>query len=255
VSGLLAGMASNDWRSRGRRRSRVMTKRVLTTGWPTTPPLVDGDAAVATFAARLPGQNPAIVLRTSKLIGLDCDTPEGLEQITRLRLPQTLTAQSSAPHKRHFYFRPPAGLERVPFVAFRFEKQGLTADQQRYLVCPPATHPSGTTYRFLPERGDMIAEMPLETYDLLVGHAKREQHEARERLAAQPGAKVREGNRRTSVFRFAAALRRWHGNDRDAILEHANLWNQVVGQLQRCTEGRWRNGTRRHPSRLRHPTQ
>src|SRR5947208_5664433 len=70
-------------------------KRVVTKGWPSTPPLVDSDAAVATFAERSAEHNPVIVLRPSKLIGLDCDTPEGFEHIARLGLPATLTAQSS----------------------------------------------------------------------------------------------------------------------------------------------------------------
>jgi hypothetical protein len=201
-------------------------KRVLTRGWPTTAPLVSAEDGVAEFAAREEHSNPAIVLRPSNLIGIDCDTAEGLEELQRLGLPKTLTARSSAEHKRHYYFRPPPKLETVPYVAFRFERDRVSADRERYLVCPPALHPSRAVYAFLPAHGAEIAELPADVYTRLVERATREAKEQRARLAAESGTKVREGQRRDTVFRYACMLRRWHGDDREAIQEHAFCWNE-----------------------------
>src|SRR5829696_8250209 len=62
-------------------------KRVLTRGWPTTAPYVSAQGAVAEFAAHEEHSNPAIVLRPSNLIGIDCDTAEGLMELDKLALP------------------------------------------------------------------------------------------------------------------------------------------------------------------------
>src|SRR3954451_13413436 len=89
-------------------------------GWDKTEPLPDGLFGSALLAGRGRTHNPAVVLRTSNLIGLECDTVEGLEQVRALDLPETVTVRSSADYKRHFWFRPANG--RHEYAAFRFEE-------------------------------------------------------------------------------------------------------------------------------------
>jgi hypothetical protein len=202
-------------------------KRVTTTGWHTTLPLPDGDFGAALIANRGRAHNPVIVLRPSGLIGVECDTPADLERIERLQLPATATVRSSKPYKRHLYFRPPAELEALPFVGFRFESGELTADAGRYFVAPPAIHKDGTLYEFLPERAiDEIgfATMPASVYRDLARQARGSQAETRTQLQEDPAAKVLPGRRRDMLFRYACALRRWTA-DRAEIAEAVHRWN------------------------------
>jgi Bifunctional DNA primase/polymerase, N-terminal len=112
-------------------------------GWPDTARLPDGPFGSALFKHHLPDRNPAVVLRASGLVGVDCDTETRLEELRALGLPPTVTVRSSEPYKLHYWFRPPGG--RVPeFAAFRFEDAGVTADKDRLFLVPPARHPSGT---------------------------------------------------------------------------------------------------------------
>jgi hypothetical protein len=202
-------------------------KRVITTGWHTTFPLPDGDFGAALVANRGRSRNPAIVLRPSGLIGVECDTPADLERIEGLNLPATATVRSSKPWKRHFYFRPPAELEALPFVGFRFESGELTADAGRYFVAPPAIHKDGTLYEFLPGRAiDEIgfATMPAGLYRELARQARGSQAETRTQLQEDPAAKVLPGRRRDMLFRYACALRRWTA-DREEIAQAVHTWN------------------------------
>jgi hypothetical protein len=202
-------------------------KRVTTEGWQHTTPLVSGDLGETIFGQGT-AKNPAVVLRPSGLVGIDCDTEGGLARIAALGLPETVTVCSSKPYKRHYWWRPPPELEQLPFVAFRFEDAGLGADAGRYFLVPPAFHPSGATYRFLdghaPDEIE-IAEMPIEVYRRLVDEHDRKESAEREKLQVDPDAKVREGQRRETVFRFASMLRRWTA-DEDAIAEAAMRWNE-----------------------------
>jgi len=206
--------------------SRGDPKAVATAAWQTTRPLADPGFAAGLFAVRGQTRNPAVTARTSNLILLDCDTPEGIAELQALSLPATLTVRSSADYKRHLYFRPPARAERLPFVGFRLEQEGFTGDVNRYLVCPPAIHPNGTTYEFLSGLGPgevEIAELPLAVYQELVRRAGRVRQEA-QREPVTPGAKIRSGQRRESIFRYACMLRRWE-TDREAIAAEAQRWN------------------------------
>lgn len=204
-------------------------KRVTTKQWDRTKPLAGPDLAAGLIGERGKTRNVAIVLRPSNLIVLECDTEEDLLRIEALQLPVTLTVRSSKPYKRHFYFRPPADIEQLPYVAFRFESGKLTADGGRYFLAPPSIHPSGAIYSFLPGLGpdDVdIAELDAGLYRGLAAQARKESGEQRERIHVDPGAKVHAGQRGDSLFRYACMLRRW-GLTRDQILRAAHEWNQA----------------------------
>lgn len=202
-------------------------KRVTTQGWDQTKPLSSGDFGASFVAGRGTTRNPVIVLRPSNLVVLECDTEDDLLRIEALGLPVTITVRSSKPYKRHFYYRPPADLERLAAVAFRFESGKLTADSGRYFLAPPSIHPSGAIYAFLPDLGpdDVdIAELPEDIYRMLLDSATRETAEQRERIHVDPEAKVVAGQRGDSIFRYACMLRRW-GLNYQQILDAALQWN------------------------------
>lgn len=204
-------------------------KRVLTKGWDKTAPLADGDFGAAYVAGRGATKNPVVVLRPSNLIVLECDSEEDLVRIQELGLPETITVRSSEAYKRHFWFRPPKGLEALPFVAFRFESGKLTADSGRYFLVPPAVHPSGAVYTFLngPDEYEIV-ELPEETYRTLSEHARASDDDLREALEIDPEMKIKAGKRREMIFRYACMLRRWGLPETD-IVEAAQRFN-----LNRC---------------------
>jgi hypothetical protein len=206
-------------------------KRVTTAGWDKTKPLPNGEFAAGLIGKRGLSHNVAIVLRPSNLVVIECDSEPDLVRIESLGLPQTLTVRSSAPYKRHFYFRPPEQLEALPYVAFRFESGKLTADSGRYFLAPPSVHPSGTLYAFLPGLGPGetdIVELPEHVYRDLCEQARRETSEQRERIRVEPEAKILAGQRRDLIFRYACMLRRW-GRPYEAILAECQAFN-----LERC---------------------
>lgn len=206
-------------------------KRVTTREWDKTVPLADGAYGESYVAGRGVQKNPAIVLRPSNLVVLECDTEEDLVRIESLDLPETITVRSSKPYKRHYYFRPPAELEALPYVAFRFESGKLTADSGRYFLAPPSIHPSGAIYAFLPGRGpdDLpIATLPERVYRQLAQQAQRETSELKQQIQIDPEAKIRAGNRRDLIFRYACMLRRW-GLSEAEIVQSAHAFNE-----QRC---------------------
>jgi len=204
-------------------------KRVTTKQWDQTKPLATADYAAGLISQRGQTRNVAIVLRPSNLVVLECDTEDDLLRIQELNLPVTLTVRSSKPYKRHFYFRPPADIEQLPYVAFRFESGKLTADTGRYFLAPPSIHPSGAIYSFLPDLGPEdvdIAELDSDLYRRLAAQAREETAEQRERIHVDPNAKVHAGQRGDSVFRYACMLRRW-GLGYDEILAAAHAWNDA----------------------------
>jgi AAA domain-containing protein/bifunctional DNA primase/polymerase-like protein/primase-like protein len=203
-------------------------KQVTTHAWQTTKPLPDGSFAAGLFKVRGLKRNPALVLRPSGLIGLECDSEQDLAAIEALGLPATITVCSSAPHKRHYWFRPPAELETLPYVAFRFEHGNVNADGERYLLMPPAIHPSGAVYSFLPGLGlgeVEIAELPAAAYSECVRRWQNGEQTQRERLQVDRDAKVEVGRRHDMVFRFACAMRRWTSSEEE-ILAAALAYNE-----------------------------
>lgn len=202
-------------------------KRVTTKGWDQTAPLADGAYGAAYVSGRGAKRNPAVVLRPSNLVILECDTEADLARIAELDLPQTITVRSSEDYKRHFWYRPPHTLEALPFVAFRFESGKLTADSGRYFLVPPAVHPSGRVYGFLAGHGPdalPIAELPEHVYQQLVKQARTEDSELRDQIAIDPEAKIKAGKRREMIFRYACMLRRW-GLSEPEILKHCHEFN------------------------------
>jgi hypothetical protein len=164
--------------------------RAVRTSWSHIPqlPSADGGAfAAGLFAGRGLTRNPAIVARASRLVIVECDTPQGLAEVEALELPWTWTVRSSAPHRRHWYFRWPHDVD-PEFVSFRFESDRITADRDHYYLAPPALHRSGSIYAFLPGRrpDDLpIAELPEDAYWILVRLAGRDR-EASQATAASP---------------------------------------------------------------------
>ncbi len=202
-------------------------KRVTTKGWDQTSPVATGDFGAALVKGRGVDHNVAVVLRPSNLIVIECDSEDDLIAVEELDLPTTLTVQSSEPYKRHFYFRPPEGMDALPYVAFRFETLRVTADAGRYFLAPPSIHPSGVQYSFLKGLGPGdtdIVELPEEIYRGLVERSRREDSEQRERIAVDPDAKISAGQRRETLFRYACMLRRW-GRPYEAILAECLQFN------------------------------
>ena len=191
--------------------------------WDKTKPLLSAAQGEGRMAAAMTG-NPVVVLRPSNLIGIENDTPDGLERIAALALPETVTVRSSEPWKRHYWFRPWS--ETVPkFAAFRFEQGGVSADTGRYFLCPPAIHPSGAVYEFINSPADHeIAVISEDHYRQLVRLWKQTEHEERERLQIDPDAKVTPGRRRQAIFRYACQQRRWTSADEE-IVQLALIWN------------------------------
>lgn len=205
-------------------------KKVTTNGWDKTQPLADGDFGASFVSGRGETRNPAIVLRPSNLIVLECDTEDDLLRIEALGLPATVTVRSSEPYKRHFYYRPDPQLDRIPYVAFRFESGKLTADSGRYFLAPPSIHPSGAVYAFLPGLGPddvPIATLDEETYHQLAHSAAAETSEHRAHIHEDPAAKIRAGARNDTIFRAACAMRRWTAN-RGVIVQAMLAYNDAM---------------------------
>lgn len=187
-------------------------KRVTQRGWDKTVPLADGDYGEALVVGRGAGRNPVIVVRPSNLVVLECDSEPDLARLSELNLPKTVTVVSSAPYKRHLYFRPDPTIEQLPAVAFRFESGRLTQDTGRYFLCPPAIHPSGRVYSFLAGHGPddiPIAVLPADLYRRLIAEAHRDDTDQAEAILFDASAKIQAGQRREFLFRYACMLRRW----------------------------------------------
>lgn len=196
-----------------------------TTDWHKTTRLPDGPFGAGLLKNRGLTHNPVVVLRESGLIGIECDTPEGLAEIQSLELPVTVTVQSSEPFKLHFWFKPDTDCSE--FAAFRFESAGITADRGRYLLVPPALHPSGSVYAFLRSPEDTeVAVLPAEAYEEIVRRAGKAELELRERLSTDPAAKISEGQRRQTIFRFACSQQAF-GVPISSILEAAHALNET----------------------------
>ena len=189
-------------------------KRVTTSGWQFTKPLANADVGETIFGRGLTC-NPGINLRTSGLVGIESDGPEDLAAIEALELPPTLTERSSQATKLHFYFRPPAELEALPKVSFRFEAGNATAAENNYYLCAPAIHKSGTVYTHLPGPGPSsveIATLPLDVYRRLLARVGEER--AKRRVDTGP---ITAGGRHEHLREISWAMRRYSGASLVAI--------------------------------------
>lgn len=204
-------------------------KVVRTRDWPNTRPFADANHALGLCKERGRARNPAIVVRASGLVSLESDSAEDLAAIEALGLPPTWTVCSSSNAKRHLHFRPPAELETLPVCAFRFEHGRVSSDRERYFLCPPSTHPSGSTYSFLPGHSPdelPLAELPLDAYQELLARSASDEREETEALALDDEAKVRPGHRRERTFRLAASVRA-HGAPLEGALAVCELFNET----------------------------
>jgi hypothetical protein len=191
--------------------------------WKNAQPLSGARAGAELLGKRGKRGNPVANLRASGLIGVESDTSEGLDQIQGLDLPETVTVQSSEDYKRHFWFRPPNG--DCEYCAFRFEKDKVKADRERYFLVPPGRHPSGVDYKFLSppgKNGDGVATLSQDQYDELVrlakGRPEGDQDQDSEALdveAILEGAS--KGERDESAYKFACSMRARHFKKGEAL--------------------------------------
>jgi hypothetical protein len=208
----LALVFTDTNRARGSEDDRP--KRVTTPSWQTTEPLPHAARGAALMQSRGQHRNPAINLRTSRLVGIECDGDDDLRRVEQVGLPRTLTEQTSEPAKRHYYFRPPV-VDALPKVGFRFEAGTVTADTNRYFICAPALHPSGCTYAFLPELGPgeiEIATLPKSIYAALL-----QQAEVEDRARAVADQPVQAGGRHEHLRHLSYVMRRYAGASLEAI--------------------------------------
>lgn len=202
--------------NRARHPDDERPKRVTTRAWQTTQPLPHAARGVGVLTSRGQSANPAITLRTSSLVGLECDGPADLARVEEFALPATLTEQTSTPAKRHYYFRPPPELEALPKVGFRFEAGTLKADTNRYFVCSPSLHPSGAVYHFLPGLGPdeiEVAVLPEEIYGTLL----READASGPTTKTASSGTISEGDRHEHLRQISWAMRRYSGASLEAI--------------------------------------
>jgi Bifunctional DNA primase/polymerase, N-terminal len=195
-----------------------------TTGWRHAEPLPHAARGVALMTAFGQHRNPALVARASRLIIAETDTPGRLAQLEAFELPRTVTVQSSAPYKRHHWFRPWS--ETMPtYASIRLEAAAVTVDEDRLYLVPPAIHPTGTVYSFVHSPVDTaIAVLPKDAYEELVRQAGKDDAHLREQIETNPDFRVTEGRRREAIFRFACFLRRWE-TDAAAIEAECQRWN------------------------------
>lgn len=183
-------------------KTDAAAKRVTRQGWPETPPLVgELNHLSGQLAERAKTRNPAVVLRPSGLVGIDCDDEPGLATFTALGLPETFAVQSSEPYKRHYYFTAPVGVE---YHCFEFAGGTVTAKRDAYLVFPPALHPSGTHYR--PVNGGGITTLPDNCYAQLKEAAAVATREAQARVLS-PDEKIEKGTRHSYLISTAGTCR------------------------------------------------
>ena len=196
-------------------------------GWTRTAPLPSAERGAALMRHYGTHRNPALVARASGLIVVETDTPERLAQLEALAPSATVTVQSSAPFKRHHWYRPWS--ETMPaFAAIRMEAAAITVDTDRLFLVPPSRHPSGSTYAFVHSPEDTeIAVLTQRIYDQLVRRAGKDETDLRRRMSTEPGFKVPEGRRRESVFRFASMCRRWTA-DEDVVLQLSVTWAEAM---------------------------
>ncbi len=116
--------------------------------------------------------------------------------------------------------------------------EGVTADRGRYLLAPPALHPSGHVDRFLRSPEDEIATLPQCAYDELVRLAGRD-GEVRRRLDAAPDTPIPEGTRNdSSPAGRASSAKAWASGDRRRAAR---------GDARRCRRHSARTRRRRSP--------
>lgn len=179
-------------------------KRVVSKGWDNTKPLVNADYAAGLLANRGERRNPVVVLGASNLIGVDVDSEEGRRKLLQFKvLPKTVIVRTG--NGWHLWFRPPAPT-RVVKIQFTAQRITLTRDAG-YFVCPPALHPSGHRYQFVPNHDPW--KTPIAVFPAtLLAQLEEEQAGAAEASRHDDQGPIFEGDRHAHLLRLACAMRR-----------------------------------------------
>ena len=189
-------------------------KRVSTPGWDKTEPLPDGPFGAALLKGRGLKRNPVVVLRPSRLLGIDIDGPEGIAHLKRIvpeGMPRTVAVETGKEQGYHLWYARPADTQTV-FV--ELGPEGIRAKTGQYLVCPPAIHTSGRVYRFAEGRApwDILpAVLPTD----VLGRLERAASLERKRDATSSGP-ILAGGRHDHLLRLGCAMRR-HGACLEAV--------------------------------------
>lgn len=200
--------------------------RAGVTAWKRARPLASADEGAALLAGRGLTHNPIVVLGASGLIGIDIDGADNDAQ-ARARmhardvshrhlsddLPATATVRSNG--GVHLWYRAPEGCT-PGFVKVQLTPERVTVSSDGYLVAPPARHPSGHAYAFLPGGAPWeieIATLPLATVERLNRGARA----AKSAMIVDTTSPISAGNRHEHLRRIAWVMRRYSGASLDAI--------------------------------------
>lgn len=185
-----------------------------TRGWKRTERLHSAEQGRAIMATGLT-RNPIVCLAASGLIGIDVDGARGrwLFRVlsAEVDFPTTVTVITGA--GEHRWYRPPdgapAGVVKVQLA------DRVVCSGDGYLVCPPAQHPSGHAYGFMPDQTPWdleIATLPLATCERLA--AATAEHRAHLRLVT---GEINVGDRHEHLRQISWAMRRYSGASQAAI--------------------------------------
>ncbi|MGO0122199.1 bifunctional DNA primase/polymerase [Desulfothermobacter acidiphilus] len=160
---------------------------------------------------RWPDANVGLVTgRLSGVVVLDLDGPAAVEAVREKGgFPETAVVKTS--RGWHYYFRYPDGVERVPSRAGVLPGVDVRADGG-VAVLPPSLHVSGVRYSWAKGRSPWdvpLAELPGWLLELLLREAEAGKGEEKEHKldVSRVLAGVPEGQRDTTIFRYACRLR------------------------------------------------
>ena len=179
------------------------------------------------------------------LIEFDGDLVELCAKYGLWDLPGTVQVQSR--RGRHLYYRLPVGAHTMKV---QIDTSGVTVSKDGYLAGAGAQHDSGVIYEYI-SNGE-IAELPVETYDLL--HRLHEDTDAELREKIARGEPVDEGARHVVVFKAALKALR-EGLSAEQALERALQANDelcVPPYPQRLVRKHWRGALKVAAA---HPTE
>ena len=212
--------------------------------WQRTEPLRDPHQAAGAWSEWGKRWNMGVVLGPSGLAVLEYDLddarPHFLELIADTEPPLCRTGSG----RHHAYFAPVNGVAKAA-------RDGLELRVGAHqCVVPPSIHPD-TDEAYVWERAPWDTPLP-SLPDHVVEFFAGAREELRERLQADPDAKVHPGQRREQVFRLACSLVA-RGLHEDAILDAARSFNetrceprldetQVVAQVDGAVS-RYQSGT------------
>jgi hypothetical protein len=198
-------------------------KAVKRKGW-NDAPVIALDANVENeagkIATRLKTKNPVVVAAKSNCVLVDCDSAEDVALFKSFGPPRTRTVKTSK--GRHAYYRPDVGMEPGGIY---FENGVITPKSDCYLVTPPAIHDSGHVYEW--ESDAEIAVLPADVHRAMLDAAGARQDEERERIAADPEAKVTAGGRHDLLLREAGRLANVGSLDEEGVVAALTRINET----------------------------